>query len=197
MVSFFDWMSKRMDETPPLIVSQLIAKMLLDEPSLILYDAHDNHFNIDAFPSNMESFDLAFAPSTQRGSLRCYFSVRTTRSFHWLKVGVWDLLQRHNIFLDRSPGPTSKRNLIAMGFWLHIHPGFASPRAFGAQITDELQTQYNQPTVLAECGLLAEFAPPVNCFCPPSATTNLMTRGLLPMLCVCTPTPTTLTTLPA
>jgi hypothetical protein len=92
------------------INSQLIAKMLLDEPSLVVYDTHDSRFDNDAFPSDKESFDLAFAPSTQRGSLRCYFSVTTTRSFHQLKVGVWDLLQRHHVFLDHLPGPTNKRN---------------------------------------------------------------------------------------
>jgi hypothetical protein len=150
----------------PPIVSQLIAKMLLDEPSLIVYDAHDNRFDNDAFPSDKESFDLAFAPSTQRGSLRCYFSVTTTRSFHHLKVGVWDILQRHHVFLDRSPGPTHKRNLVAMGFWLHVHPGFASPRAFGAQINADIEARYNQPAILAECGLPAEFTPPEIYFSP-------------------------------
>jgi hypothetical protein len=92
---------------------------------------------------------LAFVPSTQRGSLRCYFSVTTTRSFHQLKVGVWDLLQHHRVFLDRSTGPTNKRNLVAMGFWLQVHPGFASLRAFGAQINADLQARYHQPAVLA------------------------------------------------
>jgi hypothetical protein len=150
----------------PPIVSQLLAKMLLDEPSLIVYDANDNRFDNDAFPSDKESFDLAFAPSTQRNSFRCHFSVTITRRFHELKVSVWDLLQRHRVFLDRSPGPTNKRNLVAMGFWLHVHPGFASPRAFGAQINADLQNRYNQPAVIAECGLPAHFAAPEIYFSP-------------------------------
>jgi hypothetical protein len=151
----------------PPIVSQLIATMLLEEPSLIVYDANDNRFDNDAFPSDKESFDLAFAPSTQRKSLRCYFSVTTTRRFHQLKVSVWDLLQRHRVFLDRSPGPTNKRNLVAMGFWLHVHPGFASPRAFGAQINADLNNRYHhKPAVLAECGLPETFNPPEIYFSP-------------------------------
>jgi hypothetical protein len=147
---------------PAPIASQLIAKMLLYEPSLIVYNTHDNRFDNDTLPPDKESFDLAFASSTQRGSLRCYFSVTTIRNFHQLKVGVWDLLQRHRVFLDRSPGPTNQRNLVAMGFWLHVHPGFASPRAFRAQMDADLQTRYNQPAILAKCGLPTEFASPRN-----------------------------------
>jgi hypothetical protein len=156
----------------PLIVSQLLAKMLLDEPTLVVYDAHDNRFDNDAFPQDKDSFNVTFATSTQRGSLRCYFSVVTSRSFHQVKVGVWDLLQRHNTFVDRSPGPSNKRNLVAMGFWLHVHPGFASPRAFSSQITADIQARYSQPTILAKCGLPTEFVPPDVYFPQPNVTEN-------------------------
>jgi hypothetical protein len=49
-------------------------------------------------------------------------------------------LQKHRIFLDKSPGPISKRDLVPMGFWMHVHPGFASTRAFHNQVSNESPT---------------------------------------------------------
>jgi hypothetical protein len=86
--------------------------------------------------------------------------------FHQIKVGVWDLLQNHNVWLEKSPGPITKTDLIPMGFWLHVRPGKASTRAFHNQLTRNISSNYDASPVVAELNLPSEFTEPDVFFAP-------------------------------
>jgi hypothetical protein len=58
------------------------------------------------------------------------------------KSRVWTLLQNHTIWMDKSPDPIQKTNLVPMGFWAHVHPGFVSTRAFNTQLCQDLRDRY-------------------------------------------------------
>jgi hypothetical protein len=49
--------------------------------------------------------------------------INSSRTFHQIKIGVWQILQQHRIFLDKSPGPISKR------IWCPWASGCMSTRA--------------------------------------------------------------------
>jgi hypothetical protein len=126
----------------PALLSRLLAKMQLDEPTIVFLSHHDRHIDNDDLPQDKDGFDDAFAVTTRRLSLQCTFMIQSNRTFHQVKVGVWTLLQNHTIWMDKSPGPIEKTNLVPMGFWLHVHPGFASTRAFNTQLCKDLRDRY-------------------------------------------------------
>jgi hypothetical protein len=69
-------------------------------------------------------------------------------------------LQTHHVWLEKSPGPITKTDLVPMGFWLHVHPGFASTRAFHNQLTRNIPMQYAASPIVAELKLPSEFKEP-------------------------------------
>jgi hypothetical protein len=97
----------------------------------------------------------------------CKFEIQSNRSsFHAIKVGVWDILQQHQVWLKRAPpGPVKKTPLVAIGFWMNLHPGFASSRVFHTEIIQDIEEQYEKhPDVIDELRLPTEYVPVDICF---------------------------------
>jgi hypothetical protein len=89
--------------------------------------------------------------------------IHSNQTFHQVKIGIWDLLQQHRVFIDKfidkTPGTIQKTDLVPMGFWMRIHPGFASSRAFHTQLYKDIPSKY--PTTNLELlGLPATFSEP-------------------------------------
>jgi hypothetical protein len=70
------------------------------------------------------------------------------------------LLTLHKVWLDKCPGPISKSDLIPMGFWLHVLPGFASTHSFHNQLTKDISSRYGTSPVVAALNLPTEFTEP-------------------------------------
>jgi hypothetical protein len=63
----------------------------------------------------------------------------------------------HLFYLDKTPGPISRTDLVPMGFWMHVHPGFASTRSFHNQLSKNIADRYASSPVIAELNLPTEF----------------------------------------
>jgi hypothetical protein len=123
----------RMDVTmnarnAPKLVSLLLAQIQLDEPDIVFTDGDDKRIDNDDLPTEKLTFDATFGVSTNCTSLNCHPIINSSRTFHQIKIGVWQILQQHRIFLDKSSGPISKRDLVPMGFYacppgLRQYPG--------------------------------------------------------------------------
>jgi hypothetical protein len=68
--------------------------------------------------------------------------------------------------MDKTPGPIHKTNLLHMGFWLRVHPGFASMRAFHTQLCADLRGRYGNIPDLQSLNLPDNFAEPEMYFQP-------------------------------
>jgi hypothetical protein len=150
----------------PGIVSAILAKIQLDEPTVVFTDKDTHRIDNDDLPTDKTTFDAAFAVTTNRNALYCHLVINSARTFHQIKVGVWDLLQNHKVWLEKSPGPITKTDLVPMGFWLHVHPGFASTRAFHNQLTRNISSHYVDSPVVAELNLPSELTEPDVFFTP-------------------------------
>jgi hypothetical protein len=127
----------------PSIVVQLLAKLILDDADIIFIDGTRQRITVNDFPISKDAFDDVFCTTTAAGKLSCKFVIQSERSsFHAIEIGVWDILQNHQIWFKRAPGPVKKTPLVAIGFWLNLHPGFASPRVLHTQIMQDIEEQY-------------------------------------------------------
>jgi hypothetical protein len=145
----------------PSIVVQILTKLVLDEADIVFIDASRQRIIVDDFPTSKADFDQIFSTTTSGGRLSCKFEIQSERnSFHPIKVGVWDILQKHQVWFKRAPGPVKKTPLTAVGFWMNIHPGFASHRVFHTQIVTDIQEQYeHHPAVITEFRLPKQHSP--------------------------------------
>jgi hypothetical protein len=150
----------------PGIVSVILAKIQLDEPTVVFTDKDNKRIDNDDLPTDKLTFDAAFAVTTNRNSLYCHLVINSARTFHQIKVGVWDLLQKYNVWLEKSPGPITKTDLVPMGFWLHVHPGFASTRAFHNELTRNISSHYADSPVVTELNLPSTLTEPDIFFTP-------------------------------
>jgi hypothetical protein len=129
----------------PSLVIKILAKLLLDEPDIAFVDSKGQRITVDEFPTSKTDFDDVFSTTTTGGRLSCQFEIQSFRhSFHAIKIGAWDVLHDNKVWFKRAPGPVKKTALVAIGFWMNLHPGFASPRVFHSEIAQDLATQYEQ-----------------------------------------------------
>jgi hypothetical protein len=130
----------------PAIVVTVLAKIVLDKPNVVFVAGDGSRIMIDTFPQSKSEFDEAFCTSSSGDKLTCKFKIQSSRhSFHFIKIGVWDILKEAQVWLKKSPGPVQKTPLTAIGFWMNIHPGFASSRVFHSQLLDDIDKQYHKP----------------------------------------------------
>jgi hypothetical protein len=149
----------------PFIVSLLMAKMQLDEPSIAFSDGNEHRIDNNDLPHDKATFNSTFPTTTRHKSLHCHFIIQSNRSFHNVKIGIWDRLQQHPVFMDKSPGTIKKTDFVPLGFWLHLHPGFASSRSFHTQLCKDLLSKYAS-TNLALLNLPPTFSEPGIFFTP-------------------------------
>jgi hypothetical protein len=145
----------------PQLVSLILAKIQLDEPNCVFTNGDAKCIDNGDLPEKKLTFDNTFTVTTNRTSLYCHFVINSSRTFHQVKIGAWALLQQHCIYLDKTPGPISRTDLVPMGFWMHVHPGFASTRSFQNQLSKKnIADRYDSSPVVAELNLPTEFAEP-------------------------------------
>jgi hypothetical protein len=83
------------------------------------------------------------------------------RTFHPIKMGVREILQKYGVFLKKSAAPVKKTTLSMMEFWVNVHPRFASSHVFHAEICDSIKENYTNDTALLDkLGLDHTFSPP-------------------------------------
>jgi hypothetical protein len=93
----------------PAILSLILAKLVLDEPTIIFNDADNNRINESELPTEKSSFDATLSTTSSAGRLSCRFEIKSDRhSFHPIKMGVWDILQKHGVYFKKSATPVKK-----------------------------------------------------------------------------------------
>jgi hypothetical protein len=133
----------------PAILSLILAKFVLDKPTIVFNDAAANKRVHQAeMWSDKETFDDVFCATSSSDRLTCRFEIQSVRrSFHPIKMGVWDVLQNCCVFVKTSAAPVKKISLVTMGFGANVHPSFASSHVFHAQICESIQ-ETTTPTLL-------------------------------------------------
>lgn len=146
----------------PALLLRILQKLVVDEPSIVFCDAARDPIQVDDFPSTKDAFNAVFSTSTSNSKLSCRFEIRSSRkSFHTVKIGVWELLQQHKIWFRKSPGPLKRLPLSMLGFWVNMHPGFASPSSIIEEVKADLAHNYPRSTdVVKKYGLPTTFTPP-------------------------------------
>jgi hypothetical protein len=152
---------KANEKYAPAIVVKVLAKIVLDKPDVVFVAGDGSRIMVDSFPQSKSEFDAAFCTSTTGDKITCKFEIRSSRhSFHSIKIGVWDIPKEAQVWLKKSPGPVQKTPLTAIGFWMNIHPGFASSRVFHSQLLDDIDRQYQKhPDLIAQYDLPTERTP--------------------------------------
>jgi hypothetical protein len=140
----------------------ILVKLVLDEPTIIFNDADNNRINQSKLPTEKSSFDATFSTTSSAGRLSCRFEIKSDRrSFHPIKMGVWDILQKHGVYFKKSAAPVQKISLSMLGFWVNVHPSFASPHVFHAEICESIQLPYSSdPALLKQLHLAPEYTNP-------------------------------------
>jgi hypothetical protein len=86
-------------------------------------------------PTDKASFNDIFSVTSSAGRLACRFEIQSDRrTFRSIKMGVWDILQKHGVFFKKSAAPVKKISLSMLDFWVNVHPSFASSHVFRAEI---------------------------------------------------------------
>jgi hypothetical protein len=110
-----------------------------------------NASNQAEMPLDKSTFDEIFSTTLASGRLTCRFEIQSERhTFHSIKMGTWDILQKYGVFFKKSAAPVKKISLAMVGFWVNAHPSFASAHVFRAEICDSIQDNYNNNDNLLE-----------------------------------------------
>jgi hypothetical protein len=114
------------------------------------------------FGTEKATFDDVFSTTSFAGRLTCRFEIKSDRhTFHPIKSGVWDILQKHGVYFKKSAAPVTKISLSMLGFWVNVHPIFASPHVFHAEICESIQLPYSSdPALLKRLNLAPEYTDP-------------------------------------
>jgi uncharacterized coiled-coil protein SlyX len=157
-----EFLMKSNAKQAPAILSLLFAKLILDEPTMLFSAADRQRINQAEMPTDKAAFDEIFSTTSASGRLTCRFEIKSERrTFHPIKMGVWEILQKYGIFLKKSAAPVKKTTLSMMGFWVNVHPRFASAHVFHAEICDSIKLDYNtDPNLLDALGLDHDYSPP-------------------------------------
>jgi hypothetical protein len=115
----------------PKLVQQLLQQMKADETDISFRGATLETIDTELFPlTDKPTFDALFCSySTKKTNgefVVLSFEIRSARHLRLVKESVWDFLVQHKLYLNSSPGDTSKVGLKAMGFITKLHPKTAS-----------------------------------------------------------------------
>jgi hypothetical protein len=152
---------KTVGNRAPAFLRRILHQLQADEPTIVFCNHGADPIHPDAFPTDKATFDEMFSTATVRNLLSCRFEIRSNRkSFHAIKVGVWDILKQSNAWFRKSPGPVKRLPLSVMGFWVKVHPGFASPYSWLAEINSDICENYDKKTdILKQFNLPAQIQP--------------------------------------
>jgi hypothetical protein len=74
---------------------------------------------------------------------------------------VWDILKKYKVWFKRSAAPVKKISLSTMGFWVNVHPSFASANVFRHKICTGIENHYpTDPTLLTEHNFSENYTAP-------------------------------------
>jgi hypothetical protein len=150
-----EFLVKQIANQAPTIICAILAKLGLDDPDIVFADATGKYISPEAFPKAKTNFDEKFSVTTNAGKLTCRFEIRSQRSsFHSIKLGVWDILQKYKAWFKKSAARVKTISLSRMGVSVNVHPSFASANVFRHEICTGIENKYpTDPTILTEHNL--------------------------------------------
>jgi hypothetical protein len=115
----------------PKLVQQLLQQMKTDETDISFRGASLENIDTELFPLTDKSiFDTLFCSYSSKKTngefVVLSFEIRSARHLRLIKESVWDFLVNNKLYLNSSPGDTSKVGLKPMGFITKLHPKTAS-----------------------------------------------------------------------
>ena len=83
--------------------------------------------NDSTIPKGKEEFDCFFQTEVKRSStenkaILIFFTIKSKQAFSRIKHNIYDYLQKQQMWLGRSPGPTQLTSLVPIGILTHIPP---------------------------------------------------------------------------
>jgi hypothetical protein len=104
-VAALEFIVKKNGQFTPTLITKILMKLVLDDPDIVFVDGTRQHIDADDLPTSKANFDDVFSTSTSGGHMSCKFEIQSAKpSFHTLKIGVWDLLQAHQVWFKKAPG---------------------------------------------------------------------------------------------
>jgi hypothetical protein len=115
----------------PKLVQQLLQQMKTDETDISFRGASLENIDTELFPlTDKPTFDSLFCSYSSKKTngefVVLSFEIRSARHLRLIKESVWDFLVNNKLYLNSSPGDTSKVGLKPMGFITKLHPKTAS-----------------------------------------------------------------------
>jgi hypothetical protein len=157
-----EFMMKTTASNAPTILSLILAKLVVDEPTIVFNNADNKRIHQSELLTDKANFNEVFSTTSFAGRLTYRFEVQSDRhSSHPIKLGVWDILQQHGVYFKKSTAPVKKILLSMMGFWVNVQPSFASSFVFRPEIIESIQKLYNDtPELLEKLNLALKFNEP-------------------------------------
>jgi hypothetical protein len=144
----------------PKITQQLLQKLKTEETDISFRGASLQAIDTEIFPlSDKPTFDNLFCTySTKKKNgdfVVLSFEIRSARPLRMVKESAWDFLTSNNLYLNSSPGHTSKVGLKPMGFITKLHPKTASLTAAAYDLEECIQQAINDTddNILLELGI--------------------------------------------
>jgi hypothetical protein len=108
-VAALKFIVKKNGQFAPSLVAKILAKLVLDDPDIVFVDGTRQRIDTDDLPTSKSDFEDVFSTSTSGGRLACKFEIQSAKpSFHTLKIGVWDLLQAHQVWFKKPPAASNR-----------------------------------------------------------------------------------------
>jgi hypothetical protein len=114
----------------PQLIQKLLQQLKTDEIDISFRGSSLEAIDTEIFPTDKAIFDTLFRSysikKTNGEFVVLNFEIRSARHLRLIKESVWALLVDNNLYLNSSPGDTSKVGLKPMGFITKLHPKTAS-----------------------------------------------------------------------
>jgi hypothetical protein len=115
----------------PKLVQKLLQQMKSEETDISFRGASLETIDTELFPlTDKPIFDTLFSTYSSKKTngefVVLSFEIRSARHLRLIKESVWDFLLANKLYLNSSPGDTSKVGLKPMGFITKLHPKTAS-----------------------------------------------------------------------
>jgi hypothetical protein len=130
----------------PWLLNQLICEIQRSDATLKVFDNNDAFLDLAEFPTTKEDFDARFSPiitgSHRNPSMKITLTLQSSEYFGQLKKIGMPILQKHQFYFKKHPGPIQKVNLVPLGLFLDIHPRTSSHSSTNAMIIGHLHADF-------------------------------------------------------
>jgi hypothetical protein len=131
----------------PWLLNQLICEIQRSDPTLKVFDNNDAFLDLAEFPTTKADFDARFSPvitgSHRSPSMKITLNLQSSEYFGQLKKIGMPILQKHQFYFKKHPGPVQKVNLVPIGLFLDIHPRTSSHSSTNAMIIGHLHADFD------------------------------------------------------